>query len=165
LVRKSLVTAESIRGHARYGLLETIRQFAEEQVTAMASIDALRSRHARYYAKRLLDNWQLWDGPRQRVAIDWVDVELANLRAGSRWAADHGEVDTAADIAAHTSRLALALHRYEPVKRAEEILAAAAERDLRQLPRVYSAAGLCTFPGRPERPRLYPSRPRPRSRP
>ncbi len=150
LVRKSLVTAESIAGRVRYGLLETIRQFAEEQFAAAGSIDALRHRHARYYADRLLHHWQLWDGPSQRVAIDWVDVELANLRAGFRWAADNGEVDTAADIAAHTSRLAFALQRYEPVKWAEEILEVAAARGIRQLSRLYSAAGLCTFLGRPE---------------
>jgi predicted ATPase len=150
LVRKSLVTAESVAGHARYGLLETIRQFVEEQVAAAGSIDALRNRHARYYADRLLDNWQLWDGPSQRVAIGWVDVELANLRAAFRWAADHDDVDTAADIAAHTARLAFALQRYEPVKWAEEIVEVAAARDIRQLSRVYSAAGLCTFRGFPE---------------
>jgi len=45
--------------------------------------------------------------------MDGVDVALANLRAGVRWAADHGDVDTAADIAAHTSPLAFALQRYE----------------------------------------------------
>jgi predicted ATPase len=31
LVRKSLVTTEQVGGHARYGMLETVRQFAEEQ--------------------------------------------------------------------------------------------------------------------------------------
>ena len=34
LVRKSLVTAERVGGHARYGMLETIRQFAEDQLAA-----------------------------------------------------------------------------------------------------------------------------------
>ena len=34
LVRKSLITVERVGGHARYGMLETIRQFAEEQLAA-----------------------------------------------------------------------------------------------------------------------------------
>jgi len=41
----------------------------------------------------------LWDSPRQREAYTWLDVELANLRAAFRWAADHGDLDTAAAIA------------------------------------------------------------------
>ena len=36
----------------------------------------------------------LWDGPRQREAYDWFTVELANLRAAFRWAADHDDLDT-----------------------------------------------------------------------
>ena len=34
----------------------------------------------------------LWDGPGYRVALDWVDAEFANLRAGFRWAADQGDL-------------------------------------------------------------------------
>jgi predicted ATPase len=37
LVRKSLVVAEPVAGHVRYTLLETIRQFAEEQLAAGSS--------------------------------------------------------------------------------------------------------------------------------
>ena len=33
-------------GHARYGMLETIRQFAEEQLAATGTIDEVRDRHA-----------------------------------------------------------------------------------------------------------------------
>ena len=39
LVRKSLVTAERVNGHTRYGMLETIRQFAEEQLAATGTIE------------------------------------------------------------------------------------------------------------------------------
>ena len=92
LVRKSLVTAEQVGGHARYGMLETIRQFAEDQLAATGTIDEVRDRHARYFAEQAVAHWDIWDGPRQRVAVDWVDVELANLRAGFRWAADQGDL-------------------------------------------------------------------------
>ncbi len=150
LVRKSLVTAEQVGGHTRYGLLETIRQFAEEQLAATGTIDQVRDRHARYFAEQAVAHWDIWDGPRQRVALDWVDVELANLRAGFRWAADRGDLATAAAIAAHTTLLAFALQRFEPAGWAEEILAAAAAADLPQLPRLYTAASLCSFTGRPD---------------
>ena len=39
LVRKSLVTVDPVGGHARYGMLETIRQFAEDQLAATGSIE------------------------------------------------------------------------------------------------------------------------------
>ena len=122
------------------GMLETIRQFAEEQLAATGSIDDVRDRHARYFADQAVAHWDIWDGPRQRVAIDWVDVEFANLRAGFRWAADHGDLDTAAAIAAHTAMLGYALQRFEPVGWAEEILDAATAADVPQLPRLYTAA-------------------------
>ena len=138
------------RGHARYGMLETIRQFAEDQLAATGTIDEVRDRHARYFAEQAVAHWDLWNGPRQRVAVDWVDVEFANLRAGFRWAADQGDLATAAAIAAHTTLLTFALQRFEPIGWAEEILEAAAAADLPQLPRLYTAASLCSFTGRAE---------------
>jgi predicted ATPase len=149
LVRKSLVTTEPAAGHVRYGMLETMRQFAEEQLAATGAITAVRDRHARYFAGQAFAYFAMWDGPRQRVAADWVDVEYANLRAGFRWAADHGDLDTAVALAAHTTLLGYPLLRYEAVGWAEEILDAATAADVRQLPRLYTAASLCSHIGRP----------------
>jgi predicted ATPase len=125
LVRKSLATAERVNGHTRYGLLETIRQFAEDQLAATGTIEQVRDRHTRYFAEQATTHWDLWDGPSQRVAIDWVDVEFANLRVGFRWATDRNDLDAAAAIAAHTAALAWVLPRFEAVGWAEEILDAA----------------------------------------
>jgi predicted ATPase/fructose-specific component phosphotransferase system IIB-like protein len=150
LVRKSLVTAERVRGHARYGMLETIRQFAEDQLAATHTIDEVKDRHAAYFAANALKHWELWDGPNQRMALDWVDVELANLRAGFRRATEQGDLDTAAAIAAHTAMLGFALQRLEPVGWAEEILPAATAGELAQLPRLYTAASLCALTDRAE---------------
>ena len=84
------------------------------------------------------------------VALDWVDVEFANLRAGFRWATDQRDLACAALIAAHTTMLAFALQRFDPVGWAEEILDAATAIDLALLPRLYTASSLCTFTGRLE---------------
>jgi predicted ATPase len=150
LVRKSLVTVERAGRHARYGMLETIRQFAEDQLAATADSTGLRDRHARYFAAQALAYWDIWDGPRQRIALDWVEVEFANLRAGFRWATDQTDLTTAAAIAAHTTTIAWVAQRYEPAGWAEEILMAATSADLSRLPRVYAAASFCMFTGRPE---------------
>jgi hypothetical protein len=150
LVRKSLVTAEQVSGHTRYGLSETIRQFAQEQLAATGTISDIRDRHARYFAGLAVAHWGVWDGPGQRVALDWVDVEFANLRAGFRWAADQDDLATAAAIAVHTAMLAQPLERYEPAGWAEEILEGATTANLAQLPRIYTAASFCMYTGRPE---------------
>ena len=126
-------------------MLETIRQFAEDQLAATGTIDEVRDRHARYFAEQAVAHWDIWDGPRQRVALDWVDVEFANLRAGFRWAADQGDLATAAAIAAHTAMLNWALQRFEPVGWAEEILARGHGGRSAPTPRLYSAASLCQY--------------------
>ena len=99
LVRKSLLMADRSSGRTRFSMLETIRQFAEEQLCQSGEADDARSAHARYFAGRERDVMALWDGPRQREAYEWFTVELANLRAAFRWAADHDDLDTAVAIA------------------------------------------------------------------
>ena len=60
-------------GRTRFSMLETIRQFAEEQLVAAGDADDTRTAHARYFAGRETDVLTLWDGPRQREAYDWFD--------------------------------------------------------------------------------------------
>jgi predicted ATPase len=149
LVRKSLMTTAQVAGHTRYGLYETIRLFAEEQVDPVA-LAGLRDRHARYFAEQVQQWWTTWDSPEQRLALDWVEAEFANLRSGFYWAADHGDVVTATKIAAHTAMFCQSLQRYEPVGWAEELLSAATTADVAQLPRLYTAASFCSQVGRPD---------------
>ena len=86
-------------------MLETIRQFAEEQLVARGGASEIRAAHSRYFAGREADIMALWDSPRQREAYDWFTVELANLRTAFRWAADHGDLDVAATIATYVGWL------------------------------------------------------------
>jgi predicted ATPase/class 3 adenylate cyclase len=150
LVRKSLVTTSRAGGRARYGLLETIRQFIEDQHATSGGLGELRDRHARHYAEQVIAHWELWDGPGYDMAAGWVDVEFENLRAGFRWAADQADLDSATAIAAHTTIMAFSLQQFEPVGWVEELLPAAAAANLSQLPRLYTAASSCTFIGRAE---------------
>ena len=101
LVRKSLLVADRSSGRTRYSMLETIRQFAEEQLVARGEASEIRAAHSRYFAGREADILALWDSPRQREAYEWFRAELANLRTAFRWAADHGDVDVAAPIATY----------------------------------------------------------------
>ena len=77
LVRKSLLVADRSSGRTRFSMLETIRQFAEEQLVGhVVAADEARTAHARYFAGREADILALWDSPRQRDAYDWFTAEL-----------------------------------------------------------------------------------------
>ncbi len=149
LVRKSLLTTTRVGRMTRYGLLETIRQFAEDRITKADNIADLRSRHAAFYGKQVGLYFEIWDGPQQRTATDWLDAEFANLRVAFRWATDQKNYTTAAMIASETTLMAFGLQRYEPASWAEELVEPATAADLPQLPQVLTAASYCAYTGRP----------------
>ena len=115
LVRKSLLVADRSSGRTRFSMLETIREFAEEQLVARGEATEVRTAHARYFAGRETDIMALWDSPQQREAYDWFTVELANLRTAFRWAADQGDLDVAAAIATYGGFVAHLVENYEPI--------------------------------------------------
>ena len=115
-------------GRTRFSMLETIRQFAEEQLVPPVRPTTPADTHARYFAGRETDILALWDGPRQREAYSWVAAELANLRAAFRWAADHRDLDTAAAIAHYAAFLGFWGEQHEPIGWAEELIEPAGRR-------------------------------------
>jgi predicted ATPase len=148
LVRKSLLIADRSSVHTRFSMLETIRQFAEEQLVCSGEADATRAEHARYFAAREDDVLALWDGPRQREAYAWFTSELANLRVAFRWAADHDDLDTAAAIAICSALMGFFVPQYEPFAWAEELLEPAETIEHRRLAQLYVMAAFCHAAGR-----------------
>jgi predicted ATPase/class 3 adenylate cyclase len=148
LVRKSLVLAVRSGGRTRYSMLETIRQFAEEQLVARGEASEIRAAHSRYFAGRETDIMALWDSPRQREAFDWFTVELANLRTAFRWAADHGDLDAAAAITAYSAFLGPHVEILEPIAWAEELFEPARAVDHPRLAAVCVGGSLCVVLGR-----------------
>jgi predicted ATPase/class 3 adenylate cyclase len=122
LVRKSLLTADRSGGRTRYSMLETIRQFAEEQLAARGEASAIRATHSRYFADKESDILALWDSPRQREAYDWFSTEVANLRSAFRWAADSGDLDVALPVATCATLVGLMVENYEPIAWSEELV-------------------------------------------
>jgi predicted ATPase len=129
LVRKSLLVAGQSFGRTRYSMLETIRQFAEEQLVNSGEADRTRDAHAHYFAAREDDVLALWDSPRQRETYDWLARELSNLRAAFRWAVDRDDLDTGATIAFYASLLGVCSYPFEPVTWAEELIEPAQAAD------------------------------------
>ena len=138
LVRKSLLVVDRSSGRTRYSMLETIRQFGEEQLVASGGAETARDAHAHYFAGREADVLALWDSPRQREAYGWFGLELANLRAAFRWAADHDDIDTAATIATYGAFVGTLVEQYEPLAWAEEIIETARTLQHRRLLALYA---------------------------
>ena len=150
LVRKSLLMADRSSGRTRFSMLETIRQFAEEQLVATGEAENARAAHAQHFAQREADVLALWDSRLQRNAYDWFAVELANLRAAFRWSADHDDLDSSASIAVCGAFLGICIEQFEPVAWAEEIIDRAKAIRHRRLVQLYVMAVQCYASGRVE---------------
>jgi predicted ATPase len=148
LVRKSLLVAERSAGRTRYSMLETIRQFAEEQLVARGEASEIRAAHSRYFAGREADVLALWDSPRQREAYTWFNIELSNLRTAFRWTADRSDLDVAVTIASYAAFLGAFLENYEPIAWAEELIGPARVADHPRLATLYVMASQCYLAGR-----------------
>ncbi|HEY7909339.1 MAG TPA: tetratricopeptide repeat protein [Thermomicrobiales bacterium] len=99
LVDSSLVRAErGADGRTRYGMLETIREFAEEQLAASGEEEAVRRQHADIMrawsdrAERGLQSGERTAWSRASIA------ELDNVRAALRWSLDRDETERALRI-------------------------------------------------------------------
>jgi predicted ATPase/class 3 adenylate cyclase len=95
LVSRSLVDADTEDVEARYRLLETIRQYAQDRLAEGGDVDRMGGRHAAYYTdfgQRAIANVSWADG------LVWerrLDVESDNFRAALAWAIDTRATDTA----------------------------------------------------------------------
>jgi predicted ATPase len=148
LVRKSMVTADRSAGHTRYSMLETIRQFAEEQLAALGDAEAARTAHGDYFVGKIVDTFSVWDSPRQREAYDWFAVELPNLRTAFRWATARNDVDSAITIARYSGWFGALVDNYEPVTWAEELVEPARAIGDHRFVSVCAIASLCYMFGR-----------------
>jgi predicted ATPase len=81
LGKKSLVVAERKQGtETRYGMLETIRQYALEKLTASGEANTVRRRHAEFYLM-FTETY----GRTVTIQLDRLEREQDNLRAALTW--------------------------------------------------------------------------------
>ena len=147
LVRKSLIATDESVGASRYSVLETIRQFAEDELVAVGALDAARDRHAHWFAHEATDRWSSWNGPRWRDCCDWLEAELANLRAAFGWSRSRADFEAATDIAAHSALMGASIQLFEPVGWAQDLLDDATRARVLHLPRLYTGAAWGCFTG------------------
>jgi predicted ATPase/DNA-binding CsgD family transcriptional regulator len=87
IVDKSLVTMTDSGGAARYGMLETIREYAREKLVDSGEATALRQRHFEYFFHYATDVplWARWiagvrpnygaEYENLRAALEWIEAE------------------------------------------------------------------------------------------
>jgi non-specific serine/threonine protein kinase len=94
LVEHGLVRQIETDGEARYGMLETVREFGWERLTALGELDDARGRHARFYLLSWVEQHNVFS---DLFTVRWMDglrLELDNLRAAFSWALAQDEPDS-----------------------------------------------------------------------
>jgi predicted ATPase/class 3 adenylate cyclase len=93
LVEHNLVRQEEgPEGEPRFAMLETIREFGQEQLAASGEAAATGRRHAELFAGLFDQADPLPHGPQQRQWLDCLDADVDNLRAALGWAVDTAPV-------------------------------------------------------------------------
>jgi predicted ATPase len=133
LVRKSLLHVDRGDGDVRYGMLETIRQFAEEALAETGTSNEIRDRHTDFFADQSDLAFTLYRTDDQLLAHRWVDTEIANLAAAFDWALTRSQVDAPLRIATNTHLIARNSLRTETFGWPEQVLEPARASNHRQL--------------------------------
>ncbi len=90
LVNKSLVwRREDGINQPRFGMLETIREYALQCLQTAGESETLQQRHALYYTAYTYRVEASLAKVKQRVILNQIEIEIDNLRAALRWALDH----------------------------------------------------------------------------
>jgi predicted ATPase/DNA-binding CsgD family transcriptional regulator len=104
LVGKSLVVAETRDREMRYGLLDTVRQYARDRLVEHGEAPQFRARHARWYLLLANRGDPELRGPRQTTWLRRLEAEHDNFRAALEWSrADAAGAGTAVELAAALS--------------------------------------------------------------
>ncbi len=102
LVARSLIRCvESCDGEPRFDMLDTLREFAAEQLEAAGEVTVVRDRHAAWFvtlAERA--DASIWGGPNHVLWLDRLHADLDNSRAALSWLESQGEAEGLMRLAA-----------------------------------------------------------------
>ncbi len=77
----------------RYSMLETIREYALEQLEASSEAEKIRQRHANFCLALVGEEESEHQGPESAVWLRQLETEHDNLRAALRWALESGHLE------------------------------------------------------------------------
>jgi predicted ATPase/DNA-binding SARP family transcriptional activator len=148
LVEASLLGRPTEPDEARFSMLETIREYALEQLRAAGEDDEIRGRHARYYARLVERAEPELTGADQASWLERLQVEHANLQAALRWASRTGDTDLALLMAASMWRFWQLRGHFAAGRRwLEDVLAAEGSASMPRAKALIGLAGLCYWQG------------------
>jgi len=85
LMDKSLVHfQQDVEGNTRFAMLQTIREFAQEQLTASGKDELLAQQHAAYYFD-LVEHIEAGAGREEIAWLNRLELEHSNVRLALRW--------------------------------------------------------------------------------
>jgi predicted ATPase/DNA-binding CsgD family transcriptional regulator len=114
LLDKSLLqTIQQEVKETRLVMLETIREYGLEALSASGELEATCRAHALYYLRLAEEAEPELVGPQQLVWLERLEREHDNLRAALRWSLEQGEARQNGEIAL---RLSSALRRFWQVR-------------------------------------------------
>jgi non-specific serine/threonine protein kinase len=127
LINKSLVRveeqSEAAETETRYGMLETIREYAREKLREAGEEDILRTAHLEFFLNLVEEAGPKLEGPEQKALLDRLESEIDNLRAGIDWAIGSRQIITALRFASAFPRFwFIRAHHNEGVERLKTIL-------------------------------------------
>lgn len=99
LVAKSLLLSER-RGEQRYRFLETIREFARDQLDGAGESEGLRTAHRDWF----LTSAERVASEGGAASLGWFDVEHDNLREALRWTEERAEANLGIRLCVATGR-------------------------------------------------------------
>jgi predicted ATPase/DNA-binding CsgD family transcriptional regulator len=110
LVNRSLVVSHTLQTiEARYGLLETIRQYAHEKLLALSEWPRVRDAHLRHFVRRAEEWESKLSGPDQQLWLSRLEDDHANIRAALGYSLEHHQVEAGL-------RLLVALYQYWTIR-------------------------------------------------
>jgi predicted ATPase/DNA-binding CsgD family transcriptional regulator len=103
LVEKNLLREQGRAGSSRFIMLQTIRDFAAEQLVRNGEFEDASRRHATWVLDLAERAGAEVFGWATRRGLAWFDADLENLRGALRWSIDQGDGEAAQQLLVHTN--------------------------------------------------------------
>ncbi len=144
LLEASLLQRPAEADQTRLAMLETVREYAVEQLRAAGEEEKIGERHARCYAALVDQAEPELTGAGQAAWLKRLDAEHANLRSALSWAERAGDTDLALLMAGRLWRFwQLRGHFAEGRRWLEDLLAAHGPVNVPRAKAVLGLAGIC----------------------
>lgn len=130
LVDQSLLRQEASEDEPRFGMLETVREYAAERLAESGETDTIRSRHAGVFLGLAEEAEAELTGNAQTAWLDRLEREHDNIRAALAWYVDHRQAELALRFCAAIWRFwQMRGHLREAAQRLDGVLALEADCD------------------------------------